>query len=79
MTIYRQVMLLVQAYLFKFGLWNSADTVCAKIGVLFLNTSQAAHVLIAWLLPLGNQVLIGNVFSQTIFIQLCTPHIQTDV
>jgi len=60
------------AYLFKFGLWNSADAVCAKISILFLNASQAAHVLIARFLPLCNQVFVGNVFTKAVFIQLCT-------
>jgi len=73
-------MLLFQCtYLFKLGLWNTADAVCAKISILFLNTSQTAHVLVARLLPLCNQVFISNVLTQTIFIQLCTQQQQTNI
>ena len=59
-------------HLFQFGLWNSAHTVCAKISILFLNTSEAADVLVAGFLPLCYQVFIGNVLAQAIFVQLYT-------
>jgi len=63
-----------QAHLFQFGLRNSADAVCAKVSILFLNTSQAANIFIARFLPLCYQVFIRNVLTQAVFIQLYEQH-----
>lgn len=58
-------------YSFQFTFRYSADTVCAKVCVPGLNTSETAEVLISLLLPLGYQILVGNVFLQAVFIQFC--------
>jgi hypothetical protein len=60
-----------RTYLLEFPFRNSAYTVGAKICVSCLDASQATEVLVALLLPLGNQILVSYVLSQTVFIQFC--------
>lgn len=60
-----------QTYDFQLALGNSADAIGSKVGVSCLDATQAAQVLVALLLPLGNQVLICIAFLYTVLIQLC--------
>lgn len=55
---------------FQLALGNSADAIGSKVGVSCLDATQAAQVLVALLLPLGNQVLICIAFLYTVLIQL---------
>lgn len=60
-----------QTYDFQLALGDSADAVGSKVGVSRLDATQAAQVLVALLLPLGNQVLVCIAFLYTVLIQLC--------
>lgn len=55
---------------FQLALGDSADAVGSKVGVSGLDATQAAQVLVALLLPLGNQVLVCVAFLYTVVIQL---------
>lgn len=57
-----------QTYNFQLAFRNSANAVCSKVGVSRLNASQAAQVLVALLLPLGDQVLVCVAFLYTVLI-----------
>lgn len=56
--------------LFQLGLGNAANAVGAKVGVSRLDASEAAQVLVALLLPFGDQVLVGYVLVETVLVQL---------
>lgn len=58
-------------YNFQLALGDSADAVGSKVGVSRLDAAQAAQVLVALLLPLGNQVLVGVAFFYAVLVQLC--------
>ena len=61
-------MILCQTYDFQLALGDSADAVGSKIGVSRLDATQAAQVLVALLLPLGDQVLVCIAFLYTVLI-----------
>lgn len=48
---------------FQFLLWHSANTSGGEIMVLKLHATKAAQPLVAWLLPLGDQIAIGIALS----------------
>lgn len=56
--------------LLQLSFGNSADAVCAEVGVSGLDATQAAQVLVSRLLPLGDEVGIGNALLQAILVQL---------
>lgn len=60
-----------QTYDFQLALRDSANAVGSKVGVSCLDATQAAQVLVALLLPLGNQVLVCIALLYTVLIQLC--------
>ena len=55
--------------LFQFGLGHSADAVRTEVGVPGLNAPQTAQVLVALLLPLSDQVFVGDLLPQTVLVQ----------
>lgn len=55
---------------FQLALGDSADAVGSEVGVSCLDATQAAQVLVALLLPLGNQVLVCIALLYTVLIQL---------
>lgn len=62
---------LCETYNFQLAFGDSADAVGSKVGVTGLDATQATQVLVALLLPLGNQVLVCIALLYTVFIQLC--------
>lgn len=66
----------IETYYFQLALGDSADTVGSEVGVSCLYAAQAAQVLIALLLPLGDEVLVCIAFLYTVLIQLWE-HTQT--
>jgi len=54
--------------LFQFALGYPTYTVGAEVSVSGLNTSQAAQVFVALFFPLSYEVLVSDIFIQTIFI-----------
>src|SRR4051794_35016311 len=58
-------------YLFQFTFGNTTDAVSTKVSVSRLNATKAAQVLVALLLPFGNQIGICNPFLQAIVVQFC--------
>jgi len=48
------------ATLLQLGFGHTADAVRSEVGVPRLDAAQAAEVLVSGLLPLGNQVAIGD-------------------
>lgn len=58
-------------YNFQLALGDSADAVGPKVGVTSLDATQATEVLVALLLPLGDQVLVCVAFFYAVIIQLC--------
>ena len=59
-----------QTYHFQLALGDSADAVGSKVGVSGLDAAQAAQVLVALLLPLGDQVLVCVALLDAVLIQL---------
>lgn len=57
-----------ETYNFQLALGDSANAVGSEVGVTCLDATQATQVLIALLLPLGNQVLVCIAFLYTVFI-----------
>jgi len=57
---------------FKLALRHSTNAVRLKVGVPSLDTTKAAQILIALLLPFGDQVRICYSFFHTIVIQFPT-------
>jgi len=55
---------------FKLRFRHSTDAVRAVVGVVRLNAAQTAQILIARLLPLCNQILVGYVLLYTVLVQL---------
>lgn len=58
------------AALLQLGLRHAADAVRAEIRVARLNAAQTAQILVAGLLPLGNQIGVGDLFAHTVLVQL---------
>lgn len=58
-------------YNFQLAFGDSANAVGPEIGVTGLDATQATEVLVALLLPLGNQVLVRVAFFYAVVIQLC--------
>lgn len=58
-------------YNFQLALGNSANAVGPKVGVTSLDATQATEVLVALLLPLGDQVLVRVAFFYAVIIELC--------
>ena len=57
--------------LLELGLGHAADAVGGEVGVARLDAAQAAEVLVALLLPLGDQVLVGDLVLHAVVVQLC--------
>ena len=55
--------------LLELGLWHPADAVGREVGVPGLDASQAAQVLVALLLPFGDQVAVGDLVLQAVVVQ----------
>lgn len=60
-----------RTHLLQLLLGDPADAVSGEVGVTRLNTAQTAEVLIALLLPLGDQVGVGDLLTQHVVVQLC--------
>lgn len=58
--------------LLELGLGHAAHAVRAKVGVPSLDTLQTAQVLVALLLPLGDQVRVGDLLVDAKVVQLAT-------
>lgn len=58
-------------YNFQLALGHSANAVGPEVGVTGLDATQATKVLIALLLPLGDQVLVRIAFFYAVIVQLC--------
>lgn len=58
--------------LFQLTLRHSAYAVRAKVGVSGLYAPQTAEIFIAWFLPLGYEILIGDVFVEAEVVELAT-------
>lgn len=56
--------------LLELGLGHAAHAVRAEVGVPGLDALQAAQVLVALLLPLGDQVRVGDLFVDAKVVQL---------
>ena len=56
--------------LFQLALGHAADAVGREVCVAGLNASEAAQVLVALLLPLGDQVAVSNLLLDTVLVQL---------
>jgi len=56
--------------LLELGLGHAADAVGGEVGVARLDAAQAAEVLVALLLPLGDQVLVGDLVLHAVVVQL---------
>ena len=54
----------------ELGLGHAAHAVGAEVGVARLNAAQTAQVLVALLLPLGDQVGVGDLLAQTVVVEL---------
>lgn len=61
-----------KTYLFQFSFRNPANAVCAEIRIPSLDAAKAAQILVPLLLPLRNQVLVGHVLVQAVFVQFAT-------
>ena len=57
--------------LLELGLGHAADAVGGEVGVARLDAAEAAEVLVALLLPLGDQVLVGDLVLHAVVVQLC--------
>jgi len=55
---------------FQLAFGDPADAVGSKVGVTRLDATQTAQILVALLLPLGNQILICVAFFYTVLIKL---------
>ena len=56
--------------LLQLRLRHAADAVRREVRVPGLDASEAAEVLVALLLPLGDQVLVGDLVPQAVVVQL---------
>ena len=52
--------------LLQLALGHAADAVGGEVGVAGLDAPEAAQILVALLLPLGNQVWVGNLLLRFI-------------
>jgi hypothetical protein len=59
-------------YLFKFPLGYSTNTVGSKIRVSSLYTTQTTQIFITLFFPLCYQVLVRDIFCETVVIQFST-------
>ena len=57
--------------LLELGLGHAADAVGGEVGVARLDAAEAAEVLVALLLPLGDQVLVRDLVLHAVVVQLC--------
>lgn len=60
----------LETHHFQLALGDPADAVGPKVGVPSLDAAQAAEVLIALLLPLGNQVFVSIALLDAVLIEL---------
>lgn len=58
-------------YHFQLAFGDPTDAVGPEVGVPRLDAAQAAEVLVALLLPLGDQVLVGVSFLDAVLVELC--------
>ena len=58
------------AALLELGLGHSAHTIGAKVGITRLYAPQTAQVLVALLLPLGNEVSVGDLLRNAVVVEL---------
>ena len=56
--------------LLQLVLGHAADAVGGEVGVPGLDAAEAAQVLVALLLPLGDQVGVGHLVLQAVLVQL---------
>lgn len=61
----------LRTYHFQLAFGDPADAVGPEVGVPRLDAAQAAEVLVALLLPLGDQVLVGVSLLDAVLIELC--------
>lgn len=61
----------LRTYHFQLAFGDPADAVGPEVGVPCLDAAQAAEVLVALLLPLGDQVLVGVSLLDAVLIELC--------
>ncbi len=54
---------------FQLGLGNAANAVGGEVGISCLDAAQTAQVLVALLLPLGDQVAVGDLLLEAIVVQ----------
>ena len=57
--------------LLQLALGHAADAVGGEVGISSLDAPEAAQILIALLLPLGDQVLVGDLVLHAVVVQLC--------
>nr|CAD7413052.1 unnamed protein product [Timema cristinae] len=55
----------------RFPFRDPADAVCPEVCVPCLDAAKTAQVLVTLLLPLCDQILVSDVFSQAKLVQLC--------
>ena len=55
--------------LLQLALGHAADTVGREVGVAGLDAPEAAQVLVALLLPLGDQVAVSNLLLDAVLVQ----------
>ena len=56
--------------LLQLALGHAADAVGREVGVAGLDAPEAAQVLVALLLPLGDQVTVSNLLLDAVLVQL---------
>ena len=57
--------------LLQLVLGHAADAVGGEVGVSGLDAAEAAEVLVALLLPLGDQVAVGDLLLDAVVVELC--------
>ena len=55
--------------LFQFRFWHTTNAVGAEIGVPGLDAPQTAQILVALLLPLGDQICVGDLLVGAIIVK----------
>jgi hypothetical protein len=65
--------------LLKLRLWNAADAVGSEVGIACLNASETAQVLVARLLPLGDEICVSDFLLQAVFVEFSGDDFSADV
>lgn len=58
--------------LLQFRFRHAANAVRTEIGVARLNATQTAQILVARLLPFGNQIRVGDLLAYAVLVQFAT-------